>query len=355
MRKGEAVVIDQARDFVLSQVDDPALAHPELDEEIKGHVRSSKTLVRNFKKTGDLYRYLKRFGTPPAPGKSKVYDSFKILGLMAYEDIVPEFENRFHNYFDELTTLDDFVIGETYTSWDIAIFARTYNCQSGIYLIGEEPNYQAIFVKATLNGGKYPNHWLVSDEELKYYLYSLKNKFSPDYKVNRAIINSGNIPIYVFIKKDAKCTLTGVFRYIEYVTEADDSKWFRLRKVDSLSVATMVSQVEYDKDLEHRVHLSTNLSSSERERRLQSAPKKPEQIQTIVNTYKRNADVITTVLERANGICEGCNAPAPFLRVKDNTPYLEVHHIIPLGEGGDDTIVNVIALCPNCHRKAHFG
>ena len=44
-----------------------------------------------------------------------------------------------------------------------------------------------------------------------------------------------------------------------------------------------------------------------------------------------------------------------FKRKKDNTPYLEVHHKIRLSDGGEDTIDNVVALCPNCHRKAHYG
>ena len=35
--------------------------------------------------------------------------------------------------------------------------------------------------------------------------------------------------------------------------------------------------------------------------------------------------------------------------------YLETHHIVPLHEGGDDTSENVIALCPNHHREAHYG
>ncbi|MEC5166165.1 putative HNH restriction endonuclease [Flavobacterium sp. PL11] len=44
-----------------------------------------------------------------------------------------------------------------------------------------------------------------------------------------------------------------------------------------------------------------------------------------------------------------------FLRDNGNTPYLEVHHKKPLAEDGDDTIENAFALCPNCHRHAHYG
>jgi predicted HNH restriction endonuclease len=35
--------------------------------------------------------------------------------------------------------------------------------------------------------------------------------------------------------------------------------------------------------------------------------------------------------------------------------YVEVHHVIPLGEDGDDSLANAAALCPQCHREQHFG
>jgi predicted HNH restriction endonuclease len=35
--------------------------------------------------------------------------------------------------------------------------------------------------------------------------------------------------------------------------------------------------------------------------------------------------------------------------------YLETHHVIFLAHDGADKPTNVIALCPNDHREAHFG
>jgi 5-methylcytosine-specific restriction protein A len=35
-------------------------------------------------------------------------------------------------------------------------------------------------------------------------------------------------------------------------------------------------------------------------------------------------------------------------------PYLETHHIEWLSLGGEDTIENTVALCPNCHRKMYI-
>ena len=45
---------------------------------------------------------------------------------------------------------------------------------------------------------------------------------------------------------------------------------------------------------------------------------------------------------------------APSLtRGRANEAFLECHHIIWLAQGGEDTIANTVALCPNCHRKMH--
>ena len=62
-----------------------------------------------------------------------------------------------------------------------------------------------------------------------------------------------------------------------------------------------------------------------------------------------------TAAKPANGVCEKCDSPAPFNRTKDGTPYLEVHHWKFLADGGKDIVENAGALCPNCHREAHYG
>jgi predicted HNH restriction endonuclease len=81
------------------------------------------------------------------------------------------------------------------------------------------------------------------------------------------------------------------------------------------------------------------------------------------NTYDTQKTVQTSVYYRsiyikefarivANGICQLCDNEAPFLD-KQGNPFLEVHHIHYLSKGGTDTIDNVVAICPNCHRKVH--
>lgn len=76
--------------------------------------------------------------------------------------------------------------------------------------------------------------------------------------------------------------------------------------------------------------------------------------QSIRLIYQRSQKVRQYVLMRANGICEACRAPAPFLRA-NGTPYLEPHHINRLSDGGLDHPKFVGAVCPTCHREIHYG
>ena len=70
-----------------------------------------------------------------------------------------------------------------------------------------------------------------------------------------------------------------------------------------------------------------------------------------VQSHLRNQAAIRNyVIQRANGYCQLCGLAAPF---KDTIgiPFLEVHHVIPLKNFGIDSPDNLVALCPNCHRK----
>lgn len=80
----------------------------------------------------------------------------------------------------------------------------------------------------------------------------------------------------------------------------------------------------------------------------------PQTTTSSVTQYQRSAVVKAWVLRKANGICECCSKPAPFLNF-DGSGYLEIHHVIRLADDGPDTVENVVALCPNCHRELHYG
>lgn len=112
---------------------------------------------------------------------------------------------------------------------------------------------------------------------------------------------------------------------------------------------------EIEKELEEKVKQAKKLTSKKRQEILSKSNPKPTKTTVKQTVFNRNQYVIAEVLDRAKGICERCKKSAPFIRDNNNSPYLEVHHKTPLAEGGDDTVENAIALCPNCHRQAHYG
>ena len=83
----------------------------------------------------------------------------------------------------------------------------------------------------------------------------------------------------------------------------------------------------------------------------ETEPDTPDRVTRYV--YARNPAIRVAVMKRAKGKCEFCGELG-FMRV-DGSRYLECHHIIALANDGADLLTNVIALCANHHREAHFG
>lgn len=75
----------------------------------------------------------------------------------------------------------------------------------------------------------------------------------------------------------------------------------------------------------------------------------------VINDFVRDPYIVAAALARATDRCEMPRCSSQLFDREDDRPYLEVHHILPLGEGGDDTLDNAAALCPSCHRELHYG
>ena len=117
----------------------------------------------------------------------------------------------------------------------------------------------------------------------------------------------------------------------------------------------MKTNSDFENEFQEEIREAKKLSKEKRHKKLSNLDPIPTKKTVIQTIFNRNQYVVVEVLDRANGICERCEKPAPFLKDLDNNPYLEVHHIKPLAKGGNDTIDNAVGICPNCHRQAHYG
>ncbi|WP_257131111.1 hypothetical protein [Bacillus toyonensis] len=61
-------MIKKVIDFILSEVDVPALNHPEIIKEIKYKVTNTQVRISSFKKIDDLKIYMNRFSNAPESG-----------------------------------------------------------------------------------------------------------------------------------------------------------------------------------------------------------------------------------------------------------------------------------------------
>ncbi len=75
--------------------------------------------------------------------------------------------------------------------------------------------------------------------------------------------------------------------------------------------------------------------------------------------YQRNPSYSAYALKRANYLCELDNSHKTF-KQENSRNYVEGHHVIPMHAQEDfeysiDVPENIVALCPNCHRKVHLS
>jgi len=159
-------------------------------------------------------------------------------------------------------------------------------------------------------------------------------------------------------KEALTTSLSAVRKHITYYEGINKTRLNKMRSIVKNyenSVELPVDFLQEQELLEQAVESSATISVEDRTVRLKNTNTRPRKYTAVIELYSRNADVIATVLERADGKCERCLKEAPFIKKTNGRPYLEVHHRIQLAHGGYDSIENALALCPNCHRGLHYG
>lgn len=127
---------------------------------------------------------------------------------------------------------------------------------------------------------------------------------------------------------------------------------FRLKLVEGYNLPNVPKDV-YEINIEEKMRKIKKLKPEEIIEKARNIKGKAGTIKVVSETYNRNQYVVEYTKMRANGHCELCKLKAPFTTLKKE-PYLEVHHIDWLSKGGEDTVENTVALCPNCHKKMHI-
>ena len=122
--------------------------------------------------------------------------------------------------------------------------------------------------------------------------------------------------------------------------------------LELLDESNPIESPAIEKIFQSKFKKSQKLSNEELEKKANKSGDLDGYRKVTTMRYQRNHFVVAYTLRRANGFCELCEQPAPFKR-HNGEPFLEVHHVKHLKDGGEDMTENAVALCPNCHRMMH--
>ncbi len=253
-------------------------------------------------------------------------------------------------------SVSDLIIGKNYSNEDIT---NAFKCSSQGGMRRSQKTNTLVLVANHVKS-IFDDRW--NGNTMNYTGMGLKGEQSLDFMQNKTLSesNTNGVSVHFFeVFTEKVYTYQGqvLLSRKPFQEQQDDedgnsrSVWvFPLKRTDNST--PIIPKLELDKTFERKVKKASALSLDELKSRASKSQLKPGSRVATTTTYQRDPNVVNYTLKRANGICQLCEQPAPFNK-RNGEPYLEVHHVEQLSNGGSDTIENAVALCPNCHRKMH--
>jgi len=127
---------------------------------------------------------------------------------------------------------------------------------------------------------------------------------------------------------------------IKYESKNAETPEIETNNLDSQPIANVYRQMSTEKLLEQA------------QKQAQETTKKST---SSSQNFERNGAVRELARRRSKCSCEMTNCNYTGFEKKKGGKYIEVHHIRGLAAGGKDGIRNVAAVCPDCHKKAHYS
>ncbi|MBD7970410.1 HNH endonuclease [Paenibacillus sp. Sa2BVA9] len=208
----------------------------------------------------------------------------------------------------------------------------------------------------------YEDRWV--DDVLHYTGMGQSGDQSKSFAQNKTLneSNINGVEVYLFeVFKQKEYTYRGRVELAEEAyqeNQPDDTGSIRKVWVFPLRVTGEKRHYQPSKELVDKVRQQHEKKAKKMSiKNLEKRAKYPRKTSIVRNvntiTYDRDPYVSEYAKRRAKGKCQLCECPAPFQN-RQGDPYLETHHIVWLARGGEDTIYNTVALCPNCHKKMHI-
>lgn len=258
-----------------------------------------------------------------------------------------------------IKTVDDLKINSIYTN---DIIAKVFKCSKQGGMRKSNTTNTLVLISKQTGKSIYHDAWV--DNMLHYTGMGQEGDQKLDFAQNRTLKDSAKngVTVHLFeVFKDTEYTYAGVIEladepYKEIEPDKNNNKRivykFPLKLKTSEYCPNNKTLIQNEKKLEKAISRKTIQEIKELAIKKSKLNEKKNLVRKVSTyNYERSLVIREYVKELANGICQLCDNKAPF-EVKGK-PFLHVHHIEYLSEGGEDTIENAIAVCPNCHAKIH--
>ena len=150
---------------------------------------------------------------------------------------------------------------------------------------------------------------------------------------------------------------TFILMFIDFIKKYGAGKSFYDDFIKKYSYLIDKKSIEYDD--EDGVISSDDVSDEESAIPSYVPEEKPNLVEGSSKKYKRDNAKAKRALVISKYKCN-LNEDHMTFESKSGHPYMEAHHLIPLGEQSKfanslDVDANIVSLCPTCHRKLHHG
>ena len=258
-----------------------------------------------------------------------------------------------------ITTIDDLKINNIYTN---DVITKVFRCSKQGGMRKSNTTNTLVLISKQTGKSIYHDTWV--DNMLHYTGMGQEGDQKLDFAQNRTLKDSAKngVTVHLFeVFKDTEYTYAGIVELAEppyTATEPDKNNNERIVYKFPLKLKTSEycpnndTLIQNEEKLEKSISRKTIQEIKELAIQISNSNKNKHLVRKVsTNTYYRDPVIRELVKELAKGICQLCENKAPF-EVKGK-PFLHVHHIEYLSNGGEDTIENAIAVCPNCHAKIH--
>jgi HNH endonuclease len=258
-----------------------------------------------------------------------------------------------------IKTIDDLKINNIYTN---DVITKVFKCSKQGGMRKSNTTNTLVLISKQTGKSIYHDTWV--DNMLHYTGMGQEGDQKLDFAQNRTLKDSAKngVAVHLFeVFKDTEYTYAGIIElaglpYKAIEPDRNNTKRivykFPLKLKNSEYCPNNETLTQNEEKLEKSILRKTKQEIKElaiEKSKLNKNRNLVRKVSTLI--HERSPEIKEYVKELAKGICQLCDNKAPF-EVKGK-PFLHVHHIEYLSRGGEDTIENAIAVCPNCHAKIH--